>query len=344
MKKIINTPKNFRLKGVVESDGVGFSPVRNIETGYIMTPGYFASADENGNIKTQYMSEKYEEVLVEDCSKMDQKINYLSKTTLWLSAGIAAVFFVLSAISITWPNGEIWQNVFLNLFYIMLAVICMRKSFTIFGANILGDTEMQSFSQYLGAKNAVENAYYALGRAPDLDEVKDYSIYSSESKYTKLAYFASLLVIICAVRFFNGWWYWVTAVLAVVILCILDWKTHLCFWQTLSINKPDEDHYRVAIRALEECAEGIDFVKMNVTGFVFKMSDDVFDEQKCNGCPEYDFCKEASLKNCDNQNNEAAKLDERENVAAEEPSDSEEKAVENKLTADESANSDNGEV
>lgn len=180
----------------------------------------------------------------------------------------------------------------------MLFVLVLPKAFAILTGRLFRNKEMVSFSKYLGAKNAVENAYYNLGRVPNLEEVQEYSLYSSEDKYTKSSYIAALWLIISCVRFLDGWAYWLITIAAILVLCWLDWKDKLAFVQAMVVSKPDEIHYKAAIAAMEEVADTLDHVEVHFHSFELIPDPENFDEVRCSekGCPAYDFCKEESQK------------------------------------------------
>ena len=59
MKKIVNQPKGLRLDGVVDNEGVGFIPTKEAGPASVQTSGFFATADENGNINCDVIYPDY---------------------------------------------------------------------------------------------------------------------------------------------------------------------------------------------------------------------------------------------------------------------------------------------
>ena len=286
MKKIVNHPKGIRLDGVVECDGVGFLPERKAGPVLFQTSGYFATTGSNGAITSDILDPEEG-----NASKMDSKIRRYANWVM--AAAIFAVFASLAMIVVSagWTNATVWITVFTVITYVMWNIALLPRAWTILGGRIFQNKEMINFSKYLGAKNAVENAYYDLGRAPNIEEVKDYSIHSAESKYTRNSYIACLAYAICCIQFLNGPLYWLLAILAATILGILDCKNKLTFWQVLTVSTPDEEHYRVAIRAMEETEDLISEIHVSYHEASLIPDLEEFNEETCKLCPEYDFCR-----------------------------------------------------
>lgn len=298
MKKIVKHPEGVRLEGIVEKDGVGFIPTKIAGPASVSFNGCFATVEEeSGNVKCKNINHDPDD---EHCIKpeMDEKIKKRGFRVILISAISIVVALAMMIVSIWLPNTEIWVNVFATIVYLMLFVLVLPKAFAILTGRLFRNKEMVSFSKYLGAKNAVENAYYNLGRVPNLEEVQEYSLYSSEDKYTKSSYIAALWLIISCVRFLDGWAYWLITIAAILVLCWLDWKDKLAFVQAMVVSKPDEIHYKAAIAAMEEVADTLDHVEVHFHSFELIPDPENFDEVRCSekGCPAYDFCKEESQK------------------------------------------------
>lgn len=301
MKKIVKTPEGVRLEAIVEKDGIGFIPAKSAGPATISFNGRFATVEEeSGEIKFKNINSDPEEDGEELCMKpeMDGKIKKRGFRVLLVSAVLIIAALVMMFVSITLPNAEIWINVFASVLYLLLFVLILPKAIAILLGRIFRNKDMINFSKYLGAKNAVENAYYDLGRAPTMEEIKEYSIYSSEDKYTRSSYIALLWLIFSCVRFLNGWAYWLVTIAAILVLCWLEWKDKLVFFQAMVVSKPEEIHYKVAIAAMEEAADTLDHVEVHFHMFELAPDPENFDEARCSekGCPAYDFCKEESQK------------------------------------------------
>ena len=286
MKKIVNHPNDIRLDGIVENDGIGFLPIREMEPTNIGTPGFFAYT-------TEYETAECRLIDAESIEKpgggirMHNKIKEMSKTVLVgaIVMFLTSIFLLVSCLG--WRGVNFWLHLFMTYMYYTVIIMLMPKAFAIFFERVYNkENEMRDFSKHLGAKNAVENAYYDLGRVPNMEEVSKYSIYASECKYTKNAPLASLVCILYCVHFLSGLWYWIIAISSILTILLLEAMNLLAVWQWLVVSKPDEEHYKVAIKALEKTVKFIDVVKGPKN----------FDEDKSDQCLAYDFCENASKK------------------------------------------------
>lgn len=309
MKKIVKHPKGLRLDGVVDSGGVGFLPTKEAGPMSLHTSGFFATADEKGDIKCDVIYPDgrvpEEETDYNAHDEMDKKIYSRGKFVLGAGAAIIVASFVMLFVTMSWPSAAIWMDVLMTVVYLAFSALIIPKAIVVFVGRIFRDKEMIEFSKYLGAKNAVQNAFYDMGKTPNLEEVKDYSLYSSECKYTKMGYLASLWILISVIRFIDGWWYWIATILAVILLVLLESENYLTFWQALIVSKPDEKHYKAAIAAMEETEELIDGIEVSYHVVQGRPDPENFEEEKYKGCPAYDFCKEESQKLAKDGENEA---------------------------------------
>lgn len=291
MKKIVNHPKGVRLNGIVEWTGVGFLPIKEAGPMAVQMSGAFASIDENGKVASKEIGADFDELTR---YRMDDRIKAHAKVAMIIAiVGIVASLITMF-MSTSWSNPSVWIPVLMTVVYLLMIVLLLPKAVVVLVERIFRNKEMIQFSKYLGAKNAVENAYYDLGRTPYIDEVKDYSLYSAECKYTKNGYLACLVAIISVVQFLSGVWYWVGAILAILVLCVLESKHLLNFWQALVVSKPSENDYQVAIRAMEYAEDVIDSIHISYHQVDIEPDPENFEEKKCGGCPAYDFCKEAN--------------------------------------------------
>lgn len=302
MKKIVNHPKGIRLDGIVENDGVGFLPIREAGPMFVTTPGFFAYTTDDGTEDCRIVNPDYYED--PGGARTHHKIKEMGKRVMVAAIAMLIVSVVLMFMSTGWKYSEIWVNLFMTIMYAMIVVMMMPNAFAIFVGRVSHDKMMTDFSKYLGAKNAVENAYYDLGRAPNIEEAIRYSIHANDCKYTKLTHLASLVCIICCVRFLTGWWYWLAAVLAILVLTLLEAKNLLTAWQCLVVSKPTDEHYNVAIKAMQETAEMIDSIQISYHMVVVEGNPEDSDEEKCEEDSAYDFCEDASKKNKNEENHE----------------------------------------
>ena len=300
MKKIVKHPRGVRLDAIVEKDGIGFIPAKSAGPATVSFNGCFATVEESGNVTCKRLGPESEEDGNEICMKkeMDKKIKKHGFVVLIVSAIIIMASLVMMFVSFKWPNVELWLNIFASIVYLMMFVLVLPKAFAILIGKIFRNKEILSFSKYLGAKNAVENAYFDLGRTPTMEEVKEYSLYSSEDKYTQSSYIAFIWLIMSCIRFLDGWAFVLATICAVLILCLLEWKNKLAFVQAMVVSEPDEIHYKVALAAMEDAADTLDHVEVHFHVVELNPDPENFNEERCSakGCPAYDFCKEESQK------------------------------------------------
>lgn len=289
MKKIVKPTGNIRLTGKAETDGVAFSAAKHFGPAGISSSKVFAAVDENSGI-TCYKYNPYQHI-----SGIDSEIASRSKTTRKIAYALFFIFLVAYLVCGIIQIG--FGNIFFVLSYIMLSVTGLKKAVTIFLARISGDKEIKSFSKFLAAKNAVQNAYYDLKRIPSIDEAKQYSRFSFTSEYIEPfdAAFATIFIpysIAChGIPFLPL----ILVFSFVTLIAIILAKKHmLFFWQFLILSKPENIHYEAALKALAESVSEVDSIEMHVTSFEISVNDEHhnFSGEKCKGCEFYDLCKE----------------------------------------------------
>ena len=297
MKKIVNHPKDLRLEGIAESEGVGYLPIREFGPMSIQTTGFFASINEDESINCNPFNDTGDEDDVQiKKGDMANKIKEQSKRVMKVALVAILACIALLIVTVSSPYYQILCNIWISIAYLMLIAMVLPKATAVFLGRITKKKEVVNFSKYLAAKNAVQNAYYDLGKAPSLEEAKGYSLHSADCPYTKNGYLAFLVLVITIVRFLSGVWYWLIAILAIGVMCLMESKNLLTGWQWLVVSKPDEEHYKVAIRAMEETAEIIDSIQISYHEIKTTPDPENFNEEECKGCPAYDFCKDTSEK------------------------------------------------
>lgn len=302
MRKIVNPKEEIRLEAVVEKDGIGFMPAKIAGPLLVGFKGQFVTSEEgSGELKYKKLSSNRDGGAddTHHKSEMHQKIRKSGFRVLIVSVILIFATLAMMFASIALPNGEILANVWAKCLYLLMIVLVLPQAFAILLGRIFRKKDVISFSKYLAAKNAVENAYYDLGRAPNMEEVEKYSIFAAEDKYTQNVHMAALWVIICVVStFFSGLEYWLITICAILILCALEWNHKLSFIQAMVVSKPDEIHYKVAIAAMEEAADILSHFEVHFEMIEMTPDPENFDEEECSAkdCPAYDFCKEESQK------------------------------------------------
>ena len=115
----------------------------------------------------------------------------------------------------------------------------------------IGDKEIKRFCKLHAAEHAVINAYHDLGRLPTLEEIKKYSIFSYDCG---IAYKAA-----------KGWLWYGVGILVVLpsilgmifgivflITTVLGFRVNFYFLQFVSLKKPTDKEYKIALAALSE--------------------------------------------------------------------------------------------
>ena len=293
MKKPIQLTGNIRLVGHAEKDGIAFQATRLVGPMGITPDGTLASANESGNILCTPWSVMQNPFIIQE------KIKKLSKVVL-LVAGILAILFLSSYFALI-TLTEASYNILFIIAYIMMSFVYLPKAVGIFVARIFGNKEMQAFSKFLAAKNAVENAFYDLGRIPSIEEAQTYSTFSYYSDYVPKinALSASLWVCLAFVRILPNSWCFLGLLIVVSVFLVFAKKLNFFFWQYLIVSKPEEIHYETALAALEGSLTSLDSIKIGtISVTVEELCEDLqipeFEEEKCKGCENYDFCKDFS--------------------------------------------------
>lgn len=312
MKKIVKHPKGVRLEAIVEKDGIGFIPTKIAGPAAVSFNGCFSTIGEDGKVTCKRLDLESDDEGNEASAKreMDKKIKKYGLWVLSISGILIITSLIMMIVSFNWANVKLWVNVFASIVFLMMFVLVLPKAFAVLIGRIFRKKDMISFSKYLGAKNAVENAFFDLGRVPTMEEVKEYSIYSSEDKYTQSSYIAFIWLIMSFVRLFDGWAFVLGVIASVLVLCLLEWKNKLAFVQALVVSEPDENHYKVAIAALEDVSEVLEHVEIRFHAIEISPDPENFDEELClkKGCPAFDLCKEESQKIAKNKGeNETSK-------------------------------------
>ena len=288
MKKITKLTGNIRLVGQAEKDGVAFRAQRCRGPG-IHPAGTLATV-QNNSIICNHWNEDIPKTPTHAKIAMFERIALAITSILGISSLIA--FFAFGTFA-----GKSYDVLF-NMAYIMIGASYLSEGIGIFIGRILGDKEIKSFSKFLAAKNAVQNAYYDLGKVPNIDEVKNYSTFSCDSEYisSSEAGSASLWMGFILIHLLPHPWFLLGMLALIVILFILLKKNMLFFWQFLTVSEPEEIHYQSAITALEECINCIDFLVQDSVRISPDLSPN-FREEKCKACAYYNSCKEHSNQN-----------------------------------------------
>lgn len=214
MKKIVNPTGNIRLVGMAEKDGVAFEASKFLGPMGISVPGTLAIVDSSNKVNCNPFDFDAEKPLI------DKKILKFSEIAFKISTILSIIFMVSSIVCIF--TATRFYDVLFNLGLLMLSATFLPNGLAIFFARILGDSDIKSFSKFLSAKNAVQNAFYDLGRIPNIEESKKYSTFSPDSKYLKNAPLAIFIIVLSFARFLPTVWYLVVFILTMIATIMLD--------------------------------------------------------------------------------------------------------------------------
>ena len=288
MKKIAELTENIRLVGQAEKDGVAFRAQRCKGPG-VNPIGTLATVQENSNIIcTSWDEENFE-------SQTHAKLTRSLNTTFWI-AGILGIAFLSAYFAIDILSRKSYEILF-SMAYIMIGFTYIAEGIGILICRIFGNKEVISFSKFLAAKNAIQNAYYDLGKLPDLDEVKHYSTISYDNDYitSRDATLATFWIGLMIVHPLPSGWNILGLLVTIVIIFTLGKNNKLIFWRFLLVSKPEDIHYKAAITALEECIRCIDFIVQDTVSITTDLAPN-FTEEKCKACSYYYSCKEHLTK------------------------------------------------
>jgi len=245
MQKIVKHSGEVRITGIAQADGVAFRAERFYEQPSNFPFGTIATVHEDSTIKLGPWYWK----------------TYQSPTQSKIRKYIQNTFIVTSILSLVFMLSHCFLNIYtetthtilFNLSYVMISAMYLRNVTAVLVAKILGDQDVTNFSKFLAAKNAVQNAYYDLGKVPDIEEVKKYSLCSYYNDYLPSSDSAvgTLWLTFVIVRLIPLPWQVFVLLFASALIFILGKKNMLFFWQYLMISKPTDTHFKAAIAALE---------------------------------------------------------------------------------------------
>lgn len=287
MKKIVNPTGFARLEGFAEKNGVTIRPYLGFFPIFSVGPTIRATVDENGLTSCKVVEEESE------FNQLEDKIAKLKKRAL-VACSIAAVLMFVLTLVFALVEGVMYQVTF-TLLYFCIAGILMSESVGIFFARLFKDEEIRNYSKYLGAKNAIINAFNATDRVPNQEEIREYSTWSGEPKYHRDCYLATVFIAFSVLRFLPLPWYILSAIILVGALISLEKKRILSFWQVLTVSKPDDVHYHAAIEALREAIKFYDEMHFSLVVSVETEADPKQLElalENCKKCADYDSCEE----------------------------------------------------
>lgn len=286
MKKIVSPNDGVRLSGYAESDGVIVSATHPADPFGFLKSTTVVTVNNDSEIECFANIHSADFLL-----RINHRIDSLSRKVSNILV-VSSIFTFIALLASCFSTFTWILNILISVFFVLFSACWLCKPISIFVAKISGDKEIRNFSKYLSAKNAVFNAYYDSDKVPTIEEAKQYSVYEPASMYIQDSGTATFFLSFAILHFLSDWRYLITALIVGITIFYLYRKNKLFFWQFLIVSKPDGIHYQAAITALTECLELRDSIQIKTATFevseVFKPD---FSEEKCAGCPKYDFCK-----------------------------------------------------
>lgn len=246
--------------------------------------GFIATISDDGRVSCEENNRK-------NC-KIDEKVE---KCVFKVEMIEYTITIILAVIYLMMEDDSVLKSIFHLLFEFAFALSLIPKAVTIFVYRLLGDKEMKSFSQILYAANSAQNAFYALGRVPTVEEAKKYSPYDVQNKYLPKLYWPTTVLALGFVNGVYGWNFLIICVLILITAVFLNRNNLLRFWQVLLISKADDIHYEAAIAAISEAVKWTETVEVKYTTVVVPtcFNPDKFPETKCLACNEMENCQKA---------------------------------------------------
>lgn len=287
MEKNVERKEIIRLRGFAEANGVAYEAGFFTGARTVGDIGKLVTVKEDGSLTCEDYS------FEENVPKMNQKIYKISKIVKVTSIVLAIVCLIGYLVTSIATSQENYLG--FSMAYIFFGLSFMSKAITVGLGKFLGNQDMESFSKYMGAKNSVANSYYYYGRVPSVEEATKITRTLERGDFVEDASFASFLILLGICRLLPTWGF-IFAAIAVLLFCHrLDFKW---FWQMFALtSKPDEIHYKTAIKALDEALKWTENVSVKVSEKEITMEEfekamgHVFDEKKCSKCESYEFCK-----------------------------------------------------
>ena len=142
------------------------------------------------------------------------------------------------------------------------SLICSLTFFTKASANIMpaitkffmriaGDKDVKSLCRFHAAEHAAINAYYNLHRAPTMDEIKRYSIYSYNCGIPELIKDAWWLFGLGVCIWFPNL-YFILAFFVFIIISFWARNVNFFFTEIGFLSRPTDLEYKTAIMVMEE--------------------------------------------------------------------------------------------
>lgn len=225
-------------------------------------PGAFATFLEDGTVVVDTADVKKANAKQEEYDTMDSpRIKKLGKI-LFISSIVCFLLLI--------PAGFLnmyFPTLLMSMAFILYGLSRISEFVYAFAMRLLGHERFKQMHRFHYAEHAVINAYYDLRRVPTLEEIKNYSgfSYSCGVAGKIKSVWCFLMVGVC--RLAPDSWYF--ASLLVMLLLTWWWMKNGLYWtEIISLSKPKEIDYQVAIAAMTralEYKEEIDKMKESIS-------------------------------------------------------------------------------
>ncbi len=230
-------------------------------------PGAYACISEDGKIKVDPENvndiiENIKEKDNEDSKKVNRMKNIFQ---------IASIIFMILML----PMG------FLHRYFVCLfaglALICMGLGnipcilYAVI-RRIMGDKEYKQWARFHAAEHAAINAYYDLKRTPNMEEIKEYSIYSYRCGIAREMKKAWPCIGMGICRLIPGAWCFPFLVIF-LIFSVWAYKKSLFFTEVVWLAEPTEFEYDAAIRVMKKAIEEKESVERSLQEELEMISD-----------------------------------------------------------------------
>lgn len=227
------TKKIGRIKGKDVSTFYEFEPAY----AYVTKDGKVECDPEEGSKIYDEVEEKEERL-----GELNGKLSFACSIT---AAILAIVSFILFLVS------NKYFHITASIAFFVQGSAKIMPVITKFFMRIFGNEEVRTLCRFHSAEHAAINAYYDLGRAPTMEEIKEYSIFSYYCGIPEMIkdgwiwYGLSVCVLFPDLRFIIAIW---------VFMLISFWahKVNFFFTEIVFLGIPTEIEYMTAIRAMEE--------------------------------------------------------------------------------------------
>lgn len=297
MKKICKESGDIRFGAFSSTDGITINPVKEFgPLSFLSFMAVKATLHPDGTIDCKRV--RYHSQSTQDDMMLVHEAEKVKAITCILSFSLFIVYLILCFVSYSRV-----AEIALALFFLSYAMQFIAYPLVLFFKRIFGNKNAKSLARFHAAEHAVINAYYDLNRVPTIDEIHEYSSYSYNCGSLVNFRQGILFLGFALARFLVPGLWIIPAMLAVCLISFILVKTDgITFMEFLVLDRPTDTEYAVAIKAMDESVKNIDVEDIvpdigSLLGFIMmiegSMEDsDLFDDEKCKNCPDYDKCKD----------------------------------------------------